>query len=261
MLNPLCQKSETKESQRQIWKVGKSQVRSLNVKYTLLSTRDTTEPLTDITLPSLSSTGLAKSSLQCSSQCWLPSGDSCTLAPQDTRGGIWVRERAGDTITQQNFPLSSCLWPGSQTQNAMLNDALSPKKKNEYRGQRREEALFVLFNMIKPFLCVCDSKVISCYTVPDVLFSWGCLNVMAPRPVDSSSPLSALMEGLPPKERSWGCAVWEMRHYLSEYGWEERRKRGLGCLNVPDCNAPTWLARKSSRGKISKITTYAWFSA
>lgn len=118
MLNPLCQKSETKESQQQIWKVGKSQVRSLNVKYTLLSTRDTTEPLTDITLPSWSSTGLAKSSLQCSSQCWLPSGDSCTLAPQDTRDCIWVRERAGDTITQQNLPLSSCLWPGSQTQNA-----------------------------------------------------------------------------------------------------------------------------------------------
>lgn len=243
MANPLCQKTETKESQRQIWKVGKSQVWSLNVKYTLLSTRDTTEPLTDVTLPSWSSTGLAKSSLQCSSQCWLPSGDSCTLAPQDTRSGIWVRERAGDTITQQNFPLSSCLWPGSQTQNAMLNDALSPKIKNTVDKGERRHCLCCFCYLIWSNL----SSV--CYSVSDVLFSWGCLNVIAPRPVDSPSPLSALMGGTTAQgEELRMCSLGN--ETLLQWIWLRRKtKPGAWMLKCPRLQCPCMTSKKIKSGQ------------
>lgn len=167
-------------------------------------------------------------------------------ASQDT---IWVRERAGDTITQQNLPLSSCLWPGSQKQNAMLNDALSPKKKNKDRGQRRKEALFVLFNIIKPFLCVCDSKVISCYSVPDVLFSWGCLNVITPRPVYSLSPLSALMGGTTAQgEELRMCSLGN--ETLPQWIWLRRKtKTGAWMLKCPRLQCPYMTSKKIMSGQ------------
>lgn len=121
MLNPLCQKSETKESQRQIWKVGKSQVRSLNVKYTLLSTRDTTEPLTDITLPSWSSTGPLFSAVA-SADCQVETAVHWLHRTQ----GI-VSESGREQGTQSHNKTFLC--PPAcdpEVKHKTLNDALSP---------------------------------------------------------------------------------------------------------------------------------------